>query len=58
MERDCTCFSGHPAVPLKAGFERFSASLGFAAEQDVQGQKQFMSANEGIFFKLSPYDSA
>ena len=46
MERDFKCFSGHPAVeakrpvPLKAGFERFSASFGFAAKRDVAGSKK------------------
>jgi hypothetical protein len=39
-------FSGYPAVevkrpvPLKAGFERFSASFAFAAKRDVAGSKK------------------
>jgi len=46
MERDFKCFSGNPAVeaerpvPLKAGFERVSASFGFAAKRDVAGSKK------------------
>ena len=53
MECDFKCFSGHPAVkakrpvPLKTGFERFSASFGFAAKRELQRRKRFMSANEG-----------
>ena len=59
MKRDYKCFSGNPAVeaklPQRQLLERLSASFGFAAKQDVQGRKRFMSANEANF-QSSPVD--